>query len=169
LILTTFAGKTPRVADSALVADTACLIGDVEVGENTSIWPGVVIRGDIGPIRIGSNCHIEDNSVLHGKASLGDNSMIGHNCVVEGRVGSNTLVSNCAAVLFGAEVGDFCLVAANSVVMEGVKVPDRSLVAGTPGIVKGEITKRNIEAMNFYMPYYVQLVQEYKRQGVWRR
>ena len=104
MIVVSFGGKTPRVADSALVADTACLIGDVEIGENTSIWPGVVIRGDIEPIRIGSNCHIEDNSVLHAHALVGDNSMIGHGCVVEGMVGSGTLISNGASVLLDAEV-----------------------------------------------------------------
>ena len=61
MIVMSFGGKTPKIAESALVADTAFIIGDVEIGENTSIWPGVVIRGDIEPVRIGSNCHIEDN------------------------------------------------------------------------------------------------------------
>jgi carbonic anhydrase/acetyltransferase-like protein (isoleucine patch superfamily) len=169
VIVVSFGGKTPRVADSALVADTACLIGDVEVGENTSIWPGVVIRGDIQPIRIGSNCHIEDNSVLHGHASVSDNSMVGHGCVIEGKVGRGTLIANGAAVLLDAVVGDLCLVAANSVVIEDMKVPDRSFVAGSPARIKGEITQRNIERMEFYMPYYVGLVEAYKRQGIWKR
>jgi len=169
VIVVSFAGKTPRVADSALVADTACLIGDVEIGENTSIWPGVVIRGDIEPIRIGSNCHIEDNSVLHAHVLVGDNSMIGHGCVVEGMVGSGTLISNGASVLLDAEVGDSCLVAANAVVTENMKVPDRSFVAGVPAKIKSEITQSNIDKMEFYMPYYIGLVKEYKKQGIWRR
>ena len=169
MIVVTFNGKTPKVADSALVADTACIVGDVEIGENTSIWPGVVIRGDIEPIRIGSNCHIEDNSVVHGNAAVGDNSMIGHGCVVEGRVGSGTLISNGATVLLDAEVGDRCLVAAHAVVTENTKVPDRSFVAGVPAKIKGEITPSNIEKMEFYMPYYTGLMAEYKRQGVWKR
>lgn len=164
-----FAGKTPKVAESALIADTAYLIGDVKIGENTSIWPGVVVRGDIEPIRIGSNCHIEDNTVLHGHASVGDNTMIGHNCVVEGRVGSGTLISNGAIVLLTAVVGDQCLVAANAVVTEHTEVPNRSFVAGTPAKIKGELTQSNIEKMEFYMPYYIGLVQEYKRQGIWQR
>ena len=169
MIIVTFAGKTPKVADSALVADTACLVGDVEVGENTSVWPGVVIRGDIEPIRIGSNCHIEDNSVLHGAATVGDNSMIGHNCVVEGRIGRGTLVANGACVLLEAEIGDSCLIAANAVVVENTKVPDRSFVAGVPAKVRGELTQGHIDKMRFYMPYYTGLVEEYKRQGIWRR
>jgi carbonic anhydrase/acetyltransferase-like protein (isoleucine patch superfamily) len=157
------------VADSALVADTACLIGDVEIGENTSVWPGVVVRGDIEPIRIGSNCHIEDNTVLHGHAKVGDNTMIAHGCVVEGKVGSGTLISNGSVVLLDAVVGDRCLVAAGTVVTENMKIPDRSFVAGVPAKIKGEITPSNIEKMDFYMPYYIGLVEEYKRQGIWSR
>ena len=169
MVVVTFNGKTPRVADSALVAETACLVGDVEIGENTSIWPGVVVRGDIEPIRIGDNCHIEDNTVIHGQGSVGDNTMIGHGCVVEGRVGSGTLIANGATILVDAVIGDSCLVAANAVVTENMKVPDRSFVAGVPAKIKSEITRSNIEKMEFYMPYYVGLVQEYKRQGVWKR
>lgn len=169
MIVVSFGGKTPKVADSALVADTAYIIGDVEIGENTSIWPGVVIRADFRPIRIGSNCHIEDNTVLHGLVTIGDNVMVGHNCVVEGKVGKNTLVGNHACILVGAEVGDSCLVAANSVVLEDVKVPDRSFVAGSPAKIKGELTQQNIDKMNMYMPPYAELAREYKRQGIWKR
>lgn len=171
MIILSYGGNMPRVADSALVADTAYLIGNVDVGENTSIWPGVVIRGDssVGPIRIGSNCHIEENAVLHGHVIIGDNSMVGHNCVIEGKVGANTLIGNGASILFGAEIGDFCLVAAGAVVLENSKVPPRSLVAGVPAKMVGELTQHNIKMMEFYMPYYVELVKEYKRQGIWRR
>ena len=169
MIVVSYGGKTPRVADSALVADTACLIGDVEVGENTSIWPGVVIRGDAAPIRVGSNCHIEENTVLHGLVTIGNDTMIGHNCVVEGRVGSNALIGNGANVLVQADVGDFCLVAAGSVVIENMRVPPRSLVAGVPAVVKGMLSQHNMEVMDFYMPYYVGLLNEYKRQGIWSR
>lgn len=169
MIVVSFGGKTPKVAASALVADSACLIGDVEVGENSSIWPGVVIRADIRPIRVGSNSHIEDNTVLHGYACVGDNTLVGHGCVVEGSVGSGTLVSNGASVLLGAEIGDSCLVAANAVVTENTKVPDRSFVAGVPAKIKGQVAQSHIEKMDFYVPYYDALVKEYKKQGIWNR
>jgi len=169
VIVLSFGGKTPRVAESALVADTAYLIGDVEIGDNTSIWPGVVIRGDAAPIRVGSNCHIEENTVLHGLVTIGDNTMIGHNCVVEGNVGHNTLIGNGASILVEAKVGDLCIVAANAVVLENMDIPPRSFVAGVPGRIRGELTQHNIEMMEFYMPYYIGLVEEYKRQGIWRR
>lgn len=169
MIVVSYGGKKPKVADSALVADTAYLIGDVEVGENTSIWPGAVLRADAAPIRVGSNCHIEENTVLHGLVVVGDNTMIGHNCVIEGRVGSGSLIGNGASVLVQAIVGDLCIVAAGCVVLENMEIPHRSFVSGIPAKIRGELTQHNIEMMEFYMPYYVGLVNEYKRQGIWRR
>ena len=169
LIIVSFGGKTPRVADSALVADTACLVGDVEVDENASIWPGAVIRGDMWPIRIGKGTHIEDNAVLHGAASVGDNSMVGHNAVVEGKVGRNTLVGNAACILHNAEVGDSCLVASNAVIVENTRIGHRSFVAGVPAKVKGEVTRHHVELMQFYIGYYEGLVNEYRKQGIWSR
>ncbi len=164
-----YGGKTPKVSDEALVADTACLIGDVEIGDDTSIWPGVVIRGDAAPIRVGCNCHIEENTVLHGLVSVGDNSMIGHNCVIEGHIGNNTLIGNSSSVLVNANIGNMCIVAAGSVVLENMQAPDHSFIVGVPAKIKGTLTRHNIEMMEFYMPYYVGLVKEYKKQGIWRR
>jgi carbonic anhydrase/acetyltransferase-like protein (isoleucine patch superfamily) len=169
MIALSYGGKKPRVAESALVADTAYLIGDVEIGDNTSLWPGVKIRGDAAPIKVGCNCHIEENTVLHGQVSVGDNTMIGHNCVIEGFIGNNTLIGNGASVLVNANIGDMCIVAAGSVVLENMKAPYRSFVAGVPAKIRGELTQHNIEMMEFYMPYYVGLVKEYKKQGIWRR
>lgn len=88
---------------------------------------------------------------------------------IYGRVGSGTLIANGASILLDADIGDSCLVAANAVVVEDTKVPDRSFVAGVPARVRGPVTQGHIDKMKFYMPYYVGLVQEYKRQGIWRR
>lgn len=161
-----FDGKMPRIAPSALVSETACIIGDVEIGENTSIWPGVVIRGDMRPIRIGDNCHIEDNSVIHG-AIIGHNVMVGHSAVVEGVVGNNVVVGDNVTILPGAEIGDFCLVGANAMVGEDMRVPQRSLVIGVPARIKGEITPQLLEKMDWYVAPYARLVQKYKEQGLW--
>jgi carbonic anhydrase/acetyltransferase-like protein (isoleucine patch superfamily) len=169
LIIVSFGGKTPKVANSALVADTAYLIGDVEIGDNTSIWPGAIIRGDMAPIRVGSNCHIEDNAVLHGAASVGDNSMVGHRCVIEGKIGANTMIAIGASVLLDAIIGDLCLVAADAVVLENMNIPDRSFVAGVPATIKGEVTQSHIDLMDYFLSYYVGLVRQYKEQGIWRR
>ena len=99
--------KTPKIADSAFISEAAYVIGDVEIGENSGIWPGAVVRGDFGSIRIGRNTMIEDNCVVHGAVpmEIGDNVLIGHAVVVHGKkVGNNTLVGNNATILDDAEI-----------------------------------------------------------------
>ncbi|MFC2059123.1 gamma carbonic anhydrase family protein [Chloroflexota bacterium] len=167
--IVSFSGKTPKIAESALIADTAYVLGDVEIGENTSIWPGVVIRGDMRPIRIGNDCHIEDHTMVHGEVVIGDNVMVGHNCVLEGKVGKNSLIGNHACILADAEIGSLCLVAANSTVLENTKIPDRSFVVGSPAKIKGKLSQSNIDKMEWYMLPYADLVKEYKEQGIWKR
>ncbi|MHC4537896.1 MAG: gamma carbonic anhydrase family protein [Planctomycetota bacterium] len=77
-------GKTPKIADSACISQSAFIAGDVEIGDNSSVWPGAVIRADFGKIRIGNNTHIEDNCVLHGgNMEIGDNVIVGHGAVVQ--------------------------------------------------------------------------------------
>src|SRR5437773_6851835 len=109
-MIRSFEGKAPRIHASAFVSETAYVIGDVEIGERATIWPGVVIRGDIGRIVIGSETHIEDNSVIHGAPNgtmtIGSNCTIGHLVVFHGdRVGDYSLVGNGAIVLDGATIG----------------------------------------------------------------
>ena len=97
-----FNGKTPKVAESAWVSERAYVIGEVEIGEDCCIWPGVVIRGDFAPIKIGNNSDIEDNSVLHVKSAMdiGENVVIGHNVVIHcRRIDDNTIIGNNATVV----------------------------------------------------------------------
>ena len=130
-----FGDKVPRIAQTAWVSEAAYVVGDVELGEGASVWPGAVIHGDFAPIRVGRNTVVEDNSVLHtGEAmEIGDDTIIGHAAVVHcARVGSSCLIGNQATLLDGAVLGDFCLVAAAAVLLGGVVVPDRSFVVGVP-------------------------------------
>lgn len=126
--------KTPKIAESAYISESACIIGDVEVGEGSGIWPGAVLRGDFAPIRIGCNSQIEDNSVLHGTVEIGDNVIIGHGAVVHGapinatRIGNSTLIGNNACILDDTEIGEYCIIGAGSVVTERTKIPSQSLV-----------------------------------------
>jgi carbonic anhydrase/acetyltransferase-like protein (isoleucine patch superfamily) len=141
-----FRGKTPRIADSAFVSKAAYVVGDVELGENSGIWPGTVVRGDFGPIKIGNNTQVEDNCMLHCKESLtiGDNVIIGHCVVMHGtKVGHNTLVGSNATVLDDAEIGNFCIIGAGCLIGAGRKIPDHSLVVGVPGRVIGPANKNN--------------------------
>lgn len=130
---------TPRIAASAWVSEAAYVVGDVEIGERSSVWPGAVVRSDIAPIRIGENTHLEDGSVVHSgePLTIGDHVIVAHGAIVHGRqVGNCCLIGNNATVLDGSVLGDHCLVAAGAVVLPGTEVPEASFVTGVPGVVR---------------------------------
>ena len=138
-MIRSFSGKTPRIAESAFISERAYVVGDVEIGEDSGVWPGAVIRGDFGAIRIGRNCHIEDNGVIHSATDMeiGDNVIIGHGAVIHGRkIGNNVLIGNNATVLDDAEIGDRCIIGANSMVSTGQKIPSDSIAVGVPTRVR---------------------------------
>jgi carbonic anhydrase/acetyltransferase-like protein (isoleucine patch superfamily) len=131
--------KVPRIAPTAWVSEAAYVVGDVELGEGSSVWPGSVVRADVAPIRIGVGTHIEDNCVVHTGIPLtvGDNVLVGHGVVLHCRsVGDHCLIGNRAILLDGAEIGDHVLVAAGAVVLGGTVVPPRSFVVGSPATVR---------------------------------
>ncbi len=143
-MIRSFDGKTPKVAESAFVSEAAYVVGDVEIGEGTSIWPGAVIRADFAKIKIGQNNLIEDNSVLHSGIAMeiGDNNTIGHGVVVHGlKIGNNNLVGMNATVLDNAEIGDHCVIGAGCLVSQGMKIPDYSFVVGVPAEIKGQVSE----------------------------
>ncbi len=167
-MIKTFGDKTPKIADSAFVSEKAYIIGDVEIGESSNIWPGVVIRADIAPIRIGRNVSIQDNTVLHADSPLeiGDNALIGHSAVVHcSRIGRNVLIGINATILDNVEVGDYSIVGAGAVVGEGMKIPSRSFVVGVPAQIKKELSPDKLQMLEQTGGFYSQLGQEYKRQG----
>jgi carbonic anhydrase/acetyltransferase-like protein (isoleucine patch superfamily) len=136
-----YGGKRPKIHPSAFVAPTAVLIGDVEVGEESSIWFGAVLRGDNGPIRIGKRSSIQDNSVVHvseaGKTLVGDDVTVGHSAVMEDcDIKNHALIGSNATLLNGCIIGEGSLIAAGSVVGERVEIPAGVLAAGAPAKVK---------------------------------
>ena len=168
-MIASFNGKTPRIASSAFVSEAACVVGDVEIGEDSSVWPGAVVRGDFASIRIGRNSQIEDNCIVHGGSpiEIGDNVHIGHGAVIHcSRIGPNTLIGSNAVLLDGSEFGSHCIVAANAVVSPGTTVADASFVAGIPARVKGKATPSQTSAAELGVHAYVRLAREYKRQGL---
>ena len=168
-MIRSFKGKTPRIADSAFIREAAYVIGDVEVGENSGIWPGAVIRADFGHIKIGRNSHIEDSCVLHCDApmEIGDNVIVGHSVVMHGKkIGNNTLIGNNATILDNAEIGSFCLIGAGCLVIPGMKIPDESLVVGVPGEIKEKLSPRQIQRIQEGAQIYTELARQYKEQGL---
>jgi carbonic anhydrase/acetyltransferase-like protein (isoleucine patch superfamily) len=167
--------KKPKIAESTFVSEAAYVIGEVEIGENSSVWPGAVIRADFGSIKIGNNTAIEDNCVLHSgspsepgyreKMTIGDNVHIGHGAVLNCRkIGNNVLIGMNATILHDAEIGDFCIIGASCLVSQGMKIPDRSFVVGVPGKIKGEASAEQLWWVEAGPQIYVDLIKQYKGQ-----
>ncbi len=169
-----FDGRMPKIAKSALVSEAACIVGDVEIGEDSSVWPGAVIRGDFGKITIGRNTAIEDNVVIHAGSphpemkdiTIGDEVHIGHGAVVNGhKIGNNVLIGMNATVLHDTEIGNFCIIGANCLVSEGMKIPDNSFVVGVPGKIKGQVSPEQSFWVKDASKSYAKIVKLYKEQG----
>ena len=138
-MIRSFNGVTPRIHPSAFISEACYIVGNVEIGENSSVWPGAVIRGDFGSISIGNNSVIQDTCVIHSDDYLmiGDNVLVTHGAVIHcHRVGNNVLVGVNSTILEAAEVGDYCLIGAGAVVLADARIPDNSLVVGVPGQVR---------------------------------
>jgi len=172
-VIRSFEGKTPNIAKSAFVSEAAYVIGDVEIGEGSSVWPGAVIRADFAKIKIGQNNLIEDNCVLHSGIvmEIGDNNTIGHGVVMHGlKIGNNNLIGMNATVLDNVEIGDFCVIGAGCLVSQGMKIPDYSFVVGVPAEIKGQISperrrqRRGPKAQGGQS--YANLAKKYKEQGL---
>jgi|SRR5947207_10099407 len=135
-------GRMPRVHPTAFIDESAQVIGDVEIGEESSVWMTVVIRGDVNRIRIGRRTNIQDGSVVHvmretHETTIGDAVTVGHAAVLHGcTIEDRCLIGMGAIVLNGARIGTGSIVAAGTLIVEGMQVPPRSLVMGSPGKVK---------------------------------
>lgn len=173
MIAIEYNGKKPRVAESALIADNVMIIGDVEIGEECSIWPGVVIRSDTTPIRIGNNVHIEDNSVLHTSTHIEDDVMIGHGCTIEAFIGHDTLIGNTASLMPLSRVGAHCAIAAGSVLLDGKEIEEGCFALGAPARVHSKIDLDDESQMlrfaSTYLPSMRELAESYRSQGIWAR
>jgi len=138
-------GTSPQIAQSAWIAPGACVIGDVHLGEESSVWYGAVLRGDTEPIRIGARTNVQDGCVLHADpgypAVVGEGCVVGHNAVVHGcEIEDNCLVGMGCTILNGAKIGEGSIVAAGAVVPEGREFPPRSLIVGLPAKRVGDVS-----------------------------
>ncbi len=175
-MIRSFDGKTPKIAKSAFVSEAAYVIGDVEIGENSCVWPGAVIRGDLGKITIGNNVVIEDNCVIHAgtpalpptaDVSIGNNVVFGHGAISNGRkIGNNVLVSIGAIILHDVEIGDGSIIAAGCVVKEKAIIPEKSFVVGVPGIIKGKVGDDMAYWTTQSPRIYQELAEKYKKEGL---
>ena len=167
MIVRPFNGKSPRLGQRVFVADNASLIGDVEIGDDCSIWYGTVLRGDIDAIRIGARTNIQDNCVLHvtggvHRTTVEDEVTIGHAAIVHGcTVRRGALIGMGSRVLDGAVVGEQALVGAGAVVSEGMQVPPRTLAVGVPARIKRELTADELVRLEESWRHYVEVKEAY--------
>ena len=160
-------GAAPTIAESAWVADSAQVMGDVVLAEDTSIWFGVVIRGDTETIRIGRGSNIQDLSVLHADhgmpLTVGEDVTVGHQVMLHGcTVGDGSLIGIGAVVLNGAKIGKGCLVGAGSLVTEGKEFPDGSMILGSPAKVVRQLTPEQLEGLRQSAKHYVDNARRFR-------
>ena len=157
----------PQLHASAWVADSAEVMGDVVMGEGSSVWFGCVVRGDSDTIRIGSGTNIQDNSTLHadpGKPlTIGDNVSVGHQVMLHGcTIGDGTLVGIGSVILNNARIGRNCIVGACSLVTEGKEFPDGSMIMGSPAKVVRPLTPEQIAGLQKTAQHYVDNAQRFQ-------
>ncbi len=156
----------PRVEDAAFIADGATVVGDVVLGKDVSIWFGVVVRGDLEPIRIGDRTNVQDNSVLHGAIgfplTIGNDVTIGHNAIVHAcTVGDGSLIGMGACVMDGAVIPPGCMVGARALVPPGKTYPQGSLIVGSPAKVVRALREDEYEVMRQRIVEYVEAGKRY--------
>jgi carbonic anhydrase/acetyltransferase-like protein (isoleucine patch superfamily) len=157
----------PQLAEGAWVADSAQVIGRVELGEDASVWFGAILRGDTEQLHIGKGSNVQDGSVLHADPGfplvLGEHVTVGHQVMLHGcSVGDGSLIGIHAVVLNGAKIGKNCLVGAGTLVTEGKEFPDGSMILGSPARVVRQLTPEQIAALPRSAHHYVQNAKRFR-------
>ena len=157
----------PSIHDSAWVADSADVMGNVTLSEDSSVWFGVVIRGDTEAITVGKGANIQDNSVLHADHGMplviGENVTVGHQAMLHGcTIGDGSLIGIQAVVLNGAKIGKNCLVGAGSLVTEGKEFPDGCMILGSPAKAVRQLSPEQIEGLKMSAQHYMDNARRYK-------
>ncbi len=151
----------PQISQNCFVAPNATIVGDVKLGENSSVWFNTVIRGDVMPIVIGKECNIQDGTLVHGTynkcgVTLADRVSIGHGVILHGcQIDSNCLIGMGSILMDNVRVGKQCLIGAGSLLTEGTVIPDGSLVIGRPGKVHRPLNEKELEFLKTYADKYL--------------
>ncbi|WP_447985619.1 gamma carbonic anhydrase family protein [Nitrospira sp. Nam74] len=166
-MIRTYQGVRPKIAESAFIEETAAVIGDVVIGEESSIWFNTVIRGDVHFIRIGSRTNIQDLCVIHVSHGtyptvLGDDVTIGHRVVLHGcTIRDRVLIGMGAIIMDGAVIGEDCVVGAGALVTEQTIVPPKHLILGAPAKVKRAVTDKELAWIKESAQNYVGYAKQY--------
>jgi carbonic anhydrase/acetyltransferase-like protein (isoleucine patch superfamily) len=157
----------PRIAASAWVADSAQVVGKVELGDDVGIWFGAVLRADTDPIRIGNGSNVQDGAVCHADPgyplTLGENVTVGHQAMLHGcTVGDGSLIGIQAVLLNGARIGRYCLVGAGALVTQGKAFPDAMLIAGSPARAVRPLRPEEIERLKAGAVHYIENARRFR-------
>jgi gamma-carbonic anhydrase len=165
-----YRGKSPQIAASAYIDAASVVIGDVVIGEDSSLWPLCVVRGDVNYIRIGARTNIQDGSILHVMKDeypliLGDDITVGHSVMLHGcTIESRCLIGMRATILNGVVVGEGSIIAAGTLLTERTVIPPRSLVVGSPGKIKRQLTAIDQATIDRYAQRYVEYKEIYRKE-----
>ena len=174
-MISAFRGKRPRVASSAFIHPAATVIGDVVIGEHSSVWPGAVVRGDFAKVEIGDYVCVQDNAVIHPAdvynkgarylpVKVGNRVVVGHNSLLHGcTVEDNCIVGAGSIVFNGAKIRSGTLVGMGAVVLANVEVPSRTIVVGIPARPLRRMLSSEFERIRVQVENYAKLAQKYKR------
>jgi len=166
-----YRGKLPQIAASAYIDPASVIVGDVVIGEDSSVWPLCVIRGDVNYIRIGARSNVQDGSILHVMKDeypliLGDDITVGHAVTLHGcTVNSRCLIGMRATILNGVVIGEGCIIAAGTLLTERTTIPPRSLVMGIPGKVKRTLGEADQSTIDMYSRRYVEYKNIYRNEA----
>jgi gamma-carbonic anhydrase len=169
-MIRSFRGKNPQIHETAYIDDSAQIIGDVVIGEQSSVWFCAVVRGDVFHIRIGDRTNIQDGTVIHVSNGthatiLEDEVTVGHNVTLHGcYVERGALIGIGAIVMDGARIGEKSLVAAGALVSPGTVIPPRSLVMGVPAKVKRELTDDEVDSLDQFWKNYIEYTRVYNEE-----
>lgn len=168
MIIKRFLDKSPKIHETAFIAENAVIIGNVEIGENASVWYNCVLRGDVNYIRIGAKTNIQDGTIIHVSRGedfptiIEDEVTVGHSATIHGcYIEKGSLIGIGATILDGARIGRHSLIAAGSLVTPNINIPERSFVLGSPAKVKRELSDEEIENIQNFWRNYVKLSEIY--------
>ncbi|MDQ1145976.1 carbonic anhydrase/acetyltransferase-like protein (isoleucine patch superfamily) [Bacillus sp. SORGH_AS 510] len=166
-MLITYKGVSPSVHESVFMAPGSYIIGNVQIGKESTVWFNAVLRGDDGTIIVGERCSIQDNSTIHlyegFPVIIEDDVTVGHNVILHGcKIGKRSIIGMGSTLLDNVEVGEECIIGANTLLAGGIKIPPRSLVLGSPGKVVRELTEKDLQMLQMSSEHYVQKGKEFR-------
>lgn len=167
MIIRPYKGIHPKIGQRVFIAENATIIGDVELGDDVSIWYGTVVRGDVDRIRIGARTNVQDNCTIHvtqgtAPTTIGEEVTLGHGVIAHGcTIETHCLIGMGSTLLDGAVVGEESLVGARALVTEGMKIPPRSLVLGMPAKVIRQLTGEEVKRIQMNFNVYLEYKEEY--------